>query len=64
MMNVREDYPEPYVENKVAFRDTGSVMQHKVPTVLTSASKQRRNLSQARTTAAAHHSAFKGTPSQ
>lgn len=28
--NIRQDYPEPFVENKVQFRNTGSVMG-KVP---------------------------------
>ena len=42
--NVSEQYPEPFIQNKVQFRDTSSVMQPGHNGLLSSA-KKRRNLS-------------------
>jgi hypothetical protein len=61
--NIREEFPEPFVENKVQFRDTGTVMAKMPiqPLFAGSSPSKRRNLSQIRTTVnpSNQHSAIK-----
>jgi hypothetical protein len=60
--NISEQYPEPFIPNKVQFRDTSSVMQPSHNGLLSSA-KKRRNISQAKQKAVTNSSsAFKNTP--